>query len=86
MRKVEKKHKRLDRALAMRLYMEGATDKEIAEKTGVSKTTAVYFRHVNGLPINREADRGKAKKEKKVLSRLDADAIAARKLGMNYGE
>ena len=69
-----------DKKLAFELYKEGKTDKEIAEACGISNTTVQTWRKRQGLPVN------VGKKKTRKLTPLEADAVAARKAGLTYGQ
>lgn len=79
-----KKKKFLNKEYAMMRYNEGATDREIAEETGVTKYAVCQFRKRNSLPPNRK----KAEKPKPEckISPLARDVAEARRHGMNYGQ
>lgn len=69
---------------AMVLYMQGNTDAEMADRLGVSKSAVGTWRRINGLSVNKRA--GAAVKGVRKLSPLAADAIAAREMGLSYGQ
>lgn len=72
--------KKLNTALAGKLYMDGKSDKEIAEACGMTRETIRNWRQRCGLPANYEP------KDESHLTQLEKDAIAARKAGLSYGQ
>lgn len=80
----------IDYDAVMQLYLEGKTDRQIADACRCSYRTIELWRQLRKLPTNRDAAKGKAeeKPEKKVHYRtpLEEDAIAAREAGMTYGQ
>lgn len=74
----------VDPVRAMVLYMQGKTDSEMADRLGVSKNAVGTWRRINGLSANKRA--GAAVNGGRKFSPLAADAIAAREMGMSYGQ
>lgn len=74
----------VDPVRAMVLYMQGNTDAEMADRLGVSKSAVGTWRRINGLSANKRA--GAAVKGGHKLSPLAADALAAREMGLSYGQ
>ena len=85
MEEKRKKNKFLNKEYAMMRYNEGATDREIAEETGVTKYAVCQFRKRNSLPPNRQKKAKKPSPERK-LSPLARDVAEARRQGLNYGQ
>ena len=74
----------LDTEEAMELWQAGATDEEIMQACNVTIETVRKFRRLRGLSVN--AAPKKPKKRGRTLTKLEQDAIAARKAGMSYGQ
>lgn len=70
---------KLDREYAAVLHRQGASDSEIAVKTGVKVDTVRSWRKLAGLEANPE------KKKRRTVPKLVRDAIEARKHGVTYG-
>lgn len=70
-----------DRQAALEYYNRGMTDKEIADNCGVKVKTIAAWRRSMGFLANAQSS---AKKQEQ--SPLVRDTIAARKLGMTYGQ
>lgn len=73
---------KLDDTKVMLLYMRGLTDEEIGRKLDVVPDTVAKWRGRHGLAKNGAC----SKKKDKSLSPLAADAMAARELGLSYGQ
>ena len=69
---------RLDKDAARRLYLNGKSDIQIALALGCSDRTIQNWRQKNKLRKNTA--------EHAPISKLAADAVAARRAGVNYGQ
>ena len=74
MKKKELNHRKIEE-----LYDAGRTDKEIASALGVKGEAIRAWRKARRLPSNDV-------KQRKELSQLEKDAIAAHEMGMTYGQ
>ena len=75
--------RRLKQSEAWEYYNAGKTDVEIAELCNVDRSTVKNWRRRNGL-LGNVSNQKKPKGKK--LTQLEQDAIAARELGMTYGQ
>lgn len=70
-----------DEAQMMALYMRGCTDAEIGRNCGLSSKSVAAWRRVHDFTAN-FGDREKSGS----MAELSKDAMAARELGMSYGQ
>ena len=69
---------RLDKEYALYVYNQGCTDDQIADRLGSNVRAVERWRKSMGLEKN--------ERSRENLSKLERDAIAARKAGMTYGQ
>lgn len=68
----------LDREYALYVYNQGYTDEQIADRLGSNVRAVERWRKFMGLEKN--------ERSRENLSKLERDAIAARKAGLTYGQ
>lgn len=79
---INRRRSEKDEPKLMTFYMQGRTDAEIGRKCGLHPNSVAAWRRLHGLSANLSGAREKSDN----MSELAKDAMAARELGMSYGQ